>query len=274
MSAIKSRSLTFALLLTSSLLISSCRSTKDVGYFNNLDQPNVQQLIGENVSNYSPRIAPDDMLGITVTAVDPNSVAAFNLPALSFLTPGEKQLSFTQSLQTYLVGANGTIQFPVLGELKVGGLTKQECIKYLEGLISAYVNDPIVNIQILNYRISVLGEVNKPGSFTMPNDRISILDALSHAGDLTIQGERRNVLLIRDNNGRKEFHRYDLTRSDLFTSPYYYLQQNDVVYVEPNDPKKKNSRYSQTDQFNVSLFSAIVSTVSVIASLLIALLVK
>lgn len=268
------RLLKVTLTLFGVVFLGSCKSTKDVSYFQNLSEKAIVRAQNDTILNYEPRIMPDDMLGITVVGIDPNSVAPFNLPAMSFLTPGEQQLTFTQSLQSYLVSPDGYINFPVLGKLKVGGLTKQECITYLEKLISNYVKDPLVNIQLLNFKISILGEVNKPGTFSVLNDRTSILDALGLAGDLTIYGERGNVLLIRDHNGKKELHRYDLTRSDLFTSPYYYLQQNDVIYVEPNRPKQKNARYSQQDAFNVSLFSAIVSTMSVIASLIIALLVK
>lgn len=262
-----------AIVLNCLLFLSSCRTYTDVSYFQNIDEISQQALSLEKLS-YQMSIKPDDMLGIIVSGLDANSVAPFNLPAMSFLAPGEKEISVLQNLQTYLVNAEGYINFPVLGMIKVAGMTKEECVNFLQSKISKYVKDPIVNIQFLNFRVSVLGEVNNPGSFTITNDRVTILDILGQAGDLTIYGERGNVLLIRDNNGIKEFHRYDLTRSDLFASPYYYLQQNDIVYVTPNEAKQKNTKYSQQDSFNVSLFSAVVSTVSVIASLLIALLVK
>ncbi|MEG1721836.1 MAG: polysaccharide biosynthesis/export family protein [Bacteroidales bacterium] len=255
------------------MVFPSCKSYKDVSYFQNIDEISLSYL-NDTIVNYQVRIMPDDLLGITVTGLDPNTVAPFNLPAMSFLMPGEKEVSFVQNLQSYLVSQEGDINFPVLGKVKVAGLTKQEGIDYLQALISNYVKNPIVNIQFLNFKISVLGEVGRPGFYVMSNDRTSILDAIGYAGDLTIYGERNNVLLIRDNNGTKEFHRFDLSRSDLFASPYYYLQQNDIIYVEPNRSKQRNSRYSQQDSFNVSLLSAIVSTLSVITSLVIALLVK
>lgn len=261
------------LVLSCLFLLGACRSYQNVGYFQDLSQQPSSSL-NDTAIIYQPRIMADDVLSITVTALDANSVAVFNLPVVAFVAPGEKDLTTSQSLQCYLVNSEGYINFPVLGLIKVGGLTKQECINYIQDLISQYVKNPIVNIQFMNFRISVLGEVNKPGSFKVSNDRISILDALGEAGDLTIYGERNNLLLIRDNNGQKEYHRIDLTRSDIFASPYYYLQQNDVVYVEPNRSKQKNAKYSQQDAFNVSLFSAVVSTVSVITSLIIALLVK
>lgn len=186
----------------------------------------------------------------------------------------EREYSSTQIYQTYLVNKAGYIQFPVLGELKVGGLTKQECIQYLQGLISQYVKDPIVNISILNYRYSVLGEVNEPGAYTAENENATILDAIAQAGDLTLFGVRNNVLLIRTVNGKKESYRIDMTRADFMNEPYFHLQQGDVIYVEPNEHKKKNSKYSQSDSYNMSIVSTVISSVSVIASLVIALLVK
>ena len=153
-------------------------------------------------------------------------------------------------------------------------MTRSELTDIMTEKISAYVKSPIVTIQIRNFKVSVLGEVNKPGMVNIPNERLSILDALGMAGDLTIYGNRTNVLLIRDNNGQKEYHRFDLTSSETLTSPYYYLQQNDVLYVEPNKARKGNAKYSQSGQFNISLASTIISALSILASLGIALLVK
>ena len=149
-----------------------------------------------------------------------------------------------------------------------------ELAEKLKKEISVYAKSPLVTVKIQNFKISVMGEVNTPGTQIVSNERISILDAISLAGDLTIYGERTNVLLIRENNGKKEYHRFDLTSSEVLTSPFFYLQQNDIVYVEPNKARKSNSRYSQSSQFNISVASTIVSAISVIASLTIALLVK
>jgi polysaccharide export outer membrane protein len=175
------------------------------------------------------------------------------------------------SLQPYLVGEDGYIQFPVLGRIKIGGLTKVDAIKLLESRISEHVKDPIVTIQNLNFKVSVLGEVNNPGPFFLTNERISILDALSLAGDLTIYGKRENVLLIRDNTGKKEFYYFNLASTDIFKSPYFYLQQNDVIYVEPNDARQKNANYSQSNQYNISVASTILSAVSILVALFVSL---
>lgn len=255
------------------LLLMSCKTTtNNITYFQYLD--NQVTTIGEQTVNYTPRIAPDDQLSITVSGTDPNAVAAFNMPLASYLAPGEAYVTSTPVLHTYLVNSHGEIDFPVLGKLQVANMTRSELTDIMTEKISAYVKSPIVTIQIRNFKVSVLGEVNKPGMVNIPNERLSILDALGMAGDLTIYGNRTNVLLIRDNNGQKEYHRFDLTSSETLTSPYYYLQQNDVLYVEPNKARKGNAKYSQSGQFNISLASTIISALSILASLGIALLVK
>lgn len=256
------------------LVLTSCSTAKDVSYFQNIDEQLLHNQQLTTAVSYEPIIGVDDRLSITVSALDPNGAAPFNLPVTTYLQPGDQQLAVAPSLQTFLVGSDGHIDYPILGRMKVEGLTKLQLIDQLQSRIAEYVKNPLVNIELMNFRVSVLGEVNRPGAVQVLNDRITILDAIGMAGDLTIHGERKNVLLVREINGKREFYRFDLTSSDLFASPYYYLRQNDVVYVEPNRPRQKNSRFSQTDQFNLSLVSVIVSGASVIASLMIALLLK
>ena len=137
--------------------------------------------------------------------------------------------------------------------------------------ISKYVKDVNVNVQIVNYKITMMGEVSRPGTVQVYNDRITILDALGRVGDLTINANRKNILVIRDNDGQKEFGRLDVTNPSVFSSPFFYLRQNDVVYVEPNDAKKRNARYSQAQQYSISVFSSILSAISVITSVIIAI---
>jgi polysaccharide export outer membrane protein len=136
------------------------------------------------------------------------------------------------------VSADGTIDFPVVGNIKVEGLTRSQAIEVIKNKLSSYVVNPTVSLRILNFRITVLGDVRTPGTFTIPNERISILEALGIAGDLLITGERQNILVIRDEGGKRKEYRVDLTKESLFSSPVYYLQQNDVVYVEPNRAKR------------------------------------
>lgn len=255
------------------VLLTSCRTSEQITYFQDIAQNRSGQLTEQDIS-YETKICPDNQLSIFVSSIDPNSVAVFNLPLTSYLSPGETTVSATPTIQTYLVDANGYIEFPVLGKIKAAGKTRSELAEYLKVKISAYAKSPIVSIKIQNFKISILGEVKSPGTRTISNERISILDAIGMAGDLTLYGERTNVLIIRDNNGKKEYQRLDLTSSEIFTSPYYYLQQNDIIYVDPNKARISNAKYSQSAQFNISVASTIVSAISVIASLTIALLVK
>lgn len=259
--------------ILATILLTSCKTSNEITYFQDIDKYSSEQLTKQNI-NYEAKISPDDQLSIFVSSVDPNAVAIFNLPLTSYLAPGEANVVATPTIHTYLVDNKGNIDFPILGSLHVAGMTRGELSDMLKEKISVYAKSPLVTVQIQNFKVSVLGEVNKPGTITIPNERVSILDAIGLAGDLTIYGERRNVVVIRDINGKKEFHRFDLTSSQMLNSPYYYLQQNDIVYVEPNKARRGNSQYSQNNQFNVSVASTIVSAISVLASLSIALLVK
>lgn len=256
------------------ILFTSCRTSDRITYFQDINnRPTSGSLTGQT-EEYESKICQDDQLLISVSSVDPNAVAAFNLPLASYQSVGEADVVTTASLQTYLVNNDGYINFPILGKIKVAGMTCNKLSEDLEKRISSYAKSPLVTVRIRDFRVSVLGEVNSPGTKSFSKERVSILDAISSASDLTIYGERTNILVIRDNNGKKEYHRLDLTSSELFSSPYYYLQQNDVVYIEPNKSRRGNAKYSQNAQFNISVFSTVVSTISVIASLVIALLVK
>ncbi|MCK9414767.1 MAG: polysaccharide biosynthesis/export family protein, partial [Prolixibacteraceae bacterium] len=185
---------------------------------------------------------------------------------------GTKEIGSSQAMQTYTVDSDGSINFPVIGKVQLAEKTKREAVDLLQNKISELVKDPIVNIQIINYKVTVIGEVLKPGSYPVNSDRVTVLDAIGMANDLTIYGNRENVKVIRDNNGKQEVVTFDLTKSDFFSSPYFYLQQNDIVYVEPNDKRKKQSRYSQTDQVDLSVITAITSSISVIASVIVSII--
>ena len=233
------------------------------------------------MKNYAdPTIKEGDVLTIAVSATDPLAASSFNLPLVSFAKEGTTQISTSgtrdigasQAMQTYTVDVSGTINFPVLGRVKISGMRKQEVISLLENRISNYIKSPIVNLNISNYKVTVLGEVNRPGSYPITTDRVSLLDALGYAGDMTIYGNRENVKVIRDANGVKQIINYDLTSNSFFADENFYLQQNDVVYVEPNDKRKKNSLYSQTDQYNLSRISTITSALSVITSMIVSLI--
>lgn len=251
------------------LLFGACAVPKDVVYFQGVDNLTAAQIEQMN-QTYISKIVPDDLLTITVTAWDPTVVTPFNPPVYSYSSQGDASVTSSTQLHTYLVDKEGNINFPVIGKIQAAGYSKQEFNEMMQEKISKYVKEPIVNVQIVNYKITLTGEVSRPGAITVRNDRISIVDAIGQSGDLTINANRKNILIIRDNNGEKEFGRIDLTDPTLFVSPYYYLRQNDVVYVEPNNAKKRNANYSQAEQYKLTIFSTLLSTVSVISSIIIA----
>lgn len=251
------------------LLFGACSVPKDVAYFQGVDNLTTAQIEQMN-QTYISQITQDDVLTITVTAWDPSVVTPFNPPTYAYAAQGETYVNSAPQLSTYLVDKDGYINFPVLGKTKAAGYSKQEFNALMQEKISKYVKDPIVNTQIVNYKVTLMGEIARPGAITVRNDRLSIIDAIGQSGDLTINANRKNILVMRDNNGKKEFGRIDITDPALFASPYYYLRQNDVVYVEPNNAKKRNANYSQAQQYNLTIFSTILSTVSVISSIIIA----
>ena len=247
-------------------LVSSCRAPKNVAYLQNSD--NVY-LSSEYL--YDAKIMPKDILSITVNTVNPEAAEPFNLIIRNTLYSNSVATS-GGSLQTYLVDNAGMIDFPVLGRLKVGGLTKSECEKLIHDKIMPYLNaneNPVVTVKMSSYSISVLGEVARPGSYQVSREKINILEALAQAGDLTIYGVRENVKLIRENaKGHKEIHTINLNDANLLTSPYYYLQQNDIVYVEPNKVKSRNSSIGQSTTLWISATSILISMASLLYNIL------
>lgn len=263
-----------SMLLLFVMAISSCSSYKNetsLPYFEDIKASKSGEFAK---GDYSIKIIPDDELLITVSSLIPSATAMYNL-TLSNPAVREELLAVSQpQQQTYIVDANGDIQFPVLGKLHVAGLTTQELTQELVTRISKDAEDPIVRVQLVNFRINVLGEVKTPGAISVKKERYSILDALADAGDLTEYGERNNVLLIREVDGKRIYQRLNLNNSEVLSSPYFYLQQNDVVYVEPNEIRRENAKYNQNNAYKISVVSTIVSACSVIASLIIALTVK
>ena len=249
----------FLLLFFLGCYLSSCVSKKDIVYFQN------DAIEQEKVSNsFKTMIKPDDLLQITITALDIEAVRPFNLTTINFATASNRAVGQGQQ-QNYLVDTKGEIDFPVLGKIKVGGLTRNETINLLKSKLSPdYIKDPNVNIRIANYKISVLGDVRRPGSYNIPNERITILDALAMAGDVNISGQRNNVLIIREDAGEKMQYRVDLRSNKLLTSPAYYLQQNDVVYVEPNYASVQSASSNSNTTLFISLTGLIITIVSLL----------
>jgi polysaccharide export outer membrane protein len=224
------------------LTIISCTNTRKAVYFYNVPDttflqrgPDIQTPIQEN-----------DILGITISSLNAEASSIFNPPSSNNLRATTVTGSNTES-GGYLVGADGTIQLPVLGNIKAEGLTKKELKDHITNMILAkkLLIDPLVEIRFLNYEVTVLGEVAKPTVITVPSEKISLLKALGLAGDLTIYGKRDNVLLIREENGQKRTRHINLNSSDFFNSPYYYLQPNDVIYVQPNKAKVASAGKTQ-----------------------------
>ena len=259
----------YAFLGMTILCITSCSSSKSVAYLQNSDS--IDLALSEYL--YDAHIMPKDVLTITVNTVNPEASAPFNLLVRNTLTSTSSTIGTSAgSLQTYLVSNDGTIDFPVLGTINVGGLTKRECEKLIHDQILPYLNakeNPVVTVRMANYKISVLGEVARPGMFTVGNEKINIFEALAQAGDLTIYGVRDRVKLIReDAKGKKEVYTLNLNDANLISSPYYYLQQNDIIYVEPNKVKAQNSTVGQTTTLWFSATSILISLTSLLYNIL------
>jgi len=217
------------------LFMSSCGSTKETVYFSNLDTSKITQV---PISKFQkPLIQTDDILNITVQTRDIEAPLALSeAPGTANTTPSSGSVPGT-GINGYLVNEEGNVEIPMLGVVKVAGLTTSEATQEIRARASKYYKEPTVQVRFANYKITILGEVAKPAAYTVPNEKVTVLDAISMAGDLTIYGKRQNVMLIRDNGDKKDIIRLDLTSSDLISSPYFYLKQNDVLYVEPTKGK-------------------------------------
>jgi len=242
------------------ILVSTGCAKRNLVYFSDINsQENYSVKIPEVTQT---AIQTDDLLRITVTSLSPESNLLFNSGVLN--PRGENRINAgTENLnEGYLVDKNGEINFPVLGMVKLGGLSKTEAIEEMTFRLKEYVKDPIVNIRFLNFKVTVIGEVNNPATFTVATEKINVLEALGLAGDMTPYGKRENVLIIREKNGVRSATRFNLNEKDILSSPMYYLQQNDVVYVEPD---KIKAVIASTNQ---RAFTIIGITTSVVISLL------
>lgn len=253
-------------LVMSAVLMGSCTSYKHVPYLQNsgaLDSAKVVEL-------YDARIQPKDLLTITVNSEDPDAAAPYNLIVATAQTSMLRSVTTQPTLQTYLVDNNGCIDFPTLGVLRIGGMTKNEVEAMIkEKLRHNFNTDPIVNVRMVNYKISVLGEVLRPNSYTISNEKVNVFEALALAGDLTIYGKRDGVKLIReDADGTKRIVPLNLNDANIVYSPYYYLQQNDVLYVEPNKAKSRNSDVGSMTSLWFSATSIMISVANLLFNIL------
>ena len=252
-------------LLLLPFLLAACQSYKKVPYF--------QNEVEQQEKLYDAKIMPKDLLTIVVSCTNPELAIPFNLTVASnaSLTTSTSSFVTTQpTLQAYLVDNDGNINFPVLGELKLGGLTKRGAEQLIIDKLKPYMKEiPIVTVRMVNYKISVIGEVTRPGTFTISNEKVNLLEALAMAGDMTVYGLRDNVKLIReDANGKQQIVTLDLNKAETILSPYYWLQQNDIIYVTPNKAKARNSDVGNSTSLWFSATSILVSIVSLLVNIL------
>jgi polysaccharide export outer membrane protein len=251
------------LFLTIVVALSSCVSQKQIAYFQKGINTSDTMSVAEA---YIPKIQPGDILSIYVSSLSPAASSFFNPYLAAPASPTDPSSSTTgitnsQSLSQssapgFLVDPNGRIEYPLVGNIQVAGFTTTAVRDTIKSRLKIYLKEPIVNVRVLNYKISVMGEVARPSVYVIPNEKVTLPEALSMAGDITIFGKRNNVLVVRDNNGKKEFGRVNLNTREVYNSPYYYLHSNDIVYVEPS-----KGRTAQTDK-TYQLLPVILSALS------------
>ena len=259
----------FFLLIFCFGLVFSCKTPEDVIYFkNSSDQEALSAM-----AKFEPVFKPNDLVSILVSSPDAISAQPFNQGAIIASDYGNMsnsndrpETSGQNKAATYLVDSQGNIEFPVLGTIKIGGLTRIEAKEMLTDQLKTYIkNTPTVSIRITNFTISVIGEVNHPGPYVIPNERVTIVEAIALAGDMTITGKRTNVLVRREEGDIIKNYRLDLTSKKVADSPAYYLEQNDVVYVEPNKAKVKTSEGNKnTLGIVLSVVGVLLTTLNII----------
>ena len=241
--------------------LAACTTTKEIAYFQDTERDEMMKIVEDNL----PRIKPDDILSITVSSSKPELAAPYNLLRA---TQDVNSSSNRWEQEAYQVNSEGYINFPVLGALKVAGMTREELVVMLQKRLAEVMPDPVVTITFRNFKVIVLGEVARPGTFDVTSDRITVLEAVGKAGDLSVYGRRDNVLVIREVNGERKMARLNLKSKNIFESPYYYLQQNDVVYVEPNRAKAiQGSSFRSNFPLYLSSGSLLVTIATLIVTL-------
>ncbi len=253
------------------LMMGSCSGSKEIAYFQNIDSISLAASKGL----YDARIMPKDELTITVSGQDQEVVRPFNMVVNTTLNPNSASGSSSSSygrLMPYLVDNNGDIRFPIIGKIHVMGLTKRECEDLILEKIRPYFdkeNEPIVTVIMSSFRVTIIGEVGRAMVLPVTTEKMSVIEALAASGDLSIYGKRKNILLIReDETGEKSSHRIDLTDANIFNSPYYYVQQNDIIYVEPNTVKAKNSSIGSSTTIWFSFIGIVTSVASLLVNIL------
>ncbi|MBC9908880.1 polysaccharide export protein [Chitinophaga varians] len=249
-----------------SMGIFSCATPKNITYFKDVPD-SLQNKEVDQASYKTPVIQVDDILQVSIQTLDPNATTLLNQQNTASWpvtgTPGSSTAPTSSGVAGYLVDKEGYITLPLIGKLLVKDKSTSQVRDEIKAKAAEFYKDPVVNVRLANFKVTVLGEVARPSTYVMPNEKVTLLDALGMAGDLTIYGKRENVLLIREKDNKKEFVRFNLNKSNLFASPYYYLQQGDVVYVEPN-----KSKIASTDGARLRNITIVSSALSVLIVLL------
>lgn len=232
------------------LFLSSCASKKDVVYFQNTGS--FETVIDNN--SFTPKFKVDDLVSIHVSTLNSEASAPFNLYR------GSSENGMRPEQVDYLIDQSGEIDFPVIGKIKIAGLSSEEIRVLLREELSDYLKNPIINIRIKNFTVTILGQVNRPGTYAVKGERITVFEALGLAGDLNVKGVRQNVLVVRDFGGTKVSTRIDITKKEVMSSPVFYLTQNDLVYVEPNKSAITSSSLDGRAGLLVSIASIIISS--------------
>lgn len=257
----------FSHFLIFSLLLTSCVSTKNTTYFQNKDQ--IDLALSKQL--YDAKIMPKDILQIQVFSMTPEASDPFNLLKGSSAATSSTTSTNQNSVFNYLVDNDGNVVMPIIGQLHLGGLTKNEAEELIKGKIKPYLSETenvVVHVRMMNYKYAVLGGVNAPGLYTTQNEKVSILEAIAQAGDLTTFAYRDRIFLIRENSdGQKEYHQLNINDANIISSPYYYLQQNDVIYVEPRKIEARNAFISANTSVWFSITSALMSIATFILAL-------
>lgn len=250
--------------LVSSLVLSSCANRKNMVYF----QKGELDSIVKSAELYEMRFRKGDFLHIQVSGATPEAVVMFNpLGDVNTRSAYSGQyIGDNPQVTGYIIDNEGNINFPVLGKIPAAGKTKLELENILLKKLQGHIDMPVINIRLRNFKVSVLGDVAKPGTFIISSERLTLPEALGIAGDLNITAKRKNILLIRELEGIKKQYRIDLTKNEVFDSPAYYLQQNDIVYVEPNQAKLNASKFSPVYGVLISVTSLIITTVVLITN--------
>ena|ERR1700733_9041649 len=227
-------------------VLTSCTSIKDIPYLKDIPDSTKAILI-KDAPYQDPLIQPNDILSVTIITIDPTTSVPVNQASIMPVSASSTASPTAPGLVAgLLVDKNGNISLPILGTVKVGGLTTAQAKQSVKTEADKYYKETDVQVRFVNFSVTVIGEVMHPSTFVVPNERVSVLDAIGMAGDMTVYGRRENVMIIRDINGKKEVARLDLNSSNIFQSPYFYLRQNDVVYVEPNKSKAIQADAEQT----------------------------